>query len=554
MNRINMSHALLGMLLFCLLAGAAAAAGGSTGTGLAAALQVSGHSTVPETIYTGSSGQLQLTITNSGTDTAGATVIDYTLPGQPQSEYSVGDIGAGTSAIASIPFTVPANVSSGFFVINLNVVYFADSAHTTIKNTPTTIAITVSQHQILNVKTTSVEPQSVQPGNEVTLTMSVENSGGVMKNVVISADGDSTFMLSGTTQQTVGDVPSGGSRTVSVTVVASSTAAAGKYNIPLVVTYQDLLQKTVNQTIYVGPVTVSEASAQFMVAMAPVTSAEVGSEAQFALTLTNLAGNSISAIVDLSQESPFTPIGSTRVFFNNIDPGKSVTKIVTVGIDAGTTSGYYDFPLTITSNGRAYNQSIGMVLEATSDLDVTAATQPQFVSSGSSGVRVTAQIANIGNGPMRSVYASTGSTKDLEVIGTTDKFIGTLNIDDFTTFQVLVNVPPQRPPGNYSLPIAVTFKDAKNEQKTIVKNVVITVYSAQDAGRLNMLSASSSSTSSGTSSTNGFSGRQAGLFGIPYLWIGAGAVALVAGYFGYKKLKGKKPPAPAPERTEGNKK
>jgi len=536
MENMDLSRLLFGAFLLCLLAGVASAASGTGG----AALQISGHATIPGTVYAGSNGQLQITITNSGTDTAAATAVDYQAPGQAQpSAFSVGDIGAGSSAIASIPFTVPMNVSSGFFVMNLNIVYFGDTSKTTIKNTPISIPIAVSQHQILDVKTVSVEPQTIAAGDSVTLTLNIGNTGGVMKNVVISADGDSVFTLAGATQQSVGDVPSGGSKTVSVSLMSSSSAAAGKYTVPLVVTYQDLQANTINQTIYVGPVTVSEPSAQFMVSMVPLTTAEVGSETPYALTLTNLGGSSLSAIVDLDQETPFTPIGSSRVFFNNIEPGKSATQTVMVGIAAGTTSGYYNFPLTITSNGRTYNQSMGMKVDATSDLDVSATTTPEFVSSGSNGVHVTAEIANIGNGPMRSVYVSANSTKEFQLVGTTDKFIGTLNIDDFTTFQVLANVPQNLAPGDYSLPIAITFKDASNEQKTIVKDLRITVYSAQDAGRLSMLSGSSSATST-TGSTNGFSGRQAGLFGIPYLWIIGGIVLLVLGYFGYKRFKGNK--------------
>ncbi len=541
MNRMNVFHTLFGVLLLCMLAGISSAAGlGASGSN-GAALQITSHATVPETVYAGSVGQLQITITNSGTDTAASTVVDYQPPNQAQpSEISVGDIGAGSSAITSIPFTVPKNVSSGFFTMNLNVVYFGDNTKANIKNTPLTIPIIVSQHQIMNVKTISVDPETVQSGDRVTIMLQVENTGGVMNNAVISTDGDSTFTLAGATQQTIGDVPSEGNKTVSVILVSSSTATAGKYNVPLVITYQDLLQNTVNQTILVGPVTVSEPSAQFMVSMVPVGQVEVGSEAQFALTLTNLAGSSISAMVDLNQETPFTPIGSSRVFFNDIAPGQSNTQTVVVGIAAGSTSGYYNFPLTITSNGKAYNQSIGMKVVATSDLDVSATTTPQFVSSGSSGVRISAEIANIGNGPMRSVYVYTNSTQEFQVVGTTDKFIGTLNIDDFTTFPVLANVPQNLAPGTYNLPIYVAFKDANNQQQTIVKNLPITIYSAQDAGRLNILSGSSAT--SGTSgSTTTYSGRQGGgLFGISYTWIIGGIIVLVLAYFGYKKYKGNK--------------
>jgi hypothetical protein len=532
---------LFGVLLICMMAGVLSAAntGTTAGSTNGAALQVSGYTTVPQTVYPGSTGELQITITNSGTDTASSTVVDYELPGQTQpAQITVGDIGAGSSAIASIPFQVPMNVSSGFFVMSLNVVYFGDPTDTTVKNTPLSITVMVSQHQILNVKTISVTPASVQAGDEVTVDLDVQNTGGVMNDAVITADGDTNFTLAGATQQTVGNVPSGGDVNVSVLLVASSSAQPGRYNIPLILTYEDLLQNTVNQTISVGPVTVSEASAEFMVSMVPTGQVEVGGEAPFSLTLTNLADNVISATVDLTENTPFTPIGSSRVFFNGIEPGQSQTQTVMVGISAGTTSGYYDFPLVITSNGNSYNQTMGILVNATSDVDISATTTPEFISSGSTGVKLTAEIANTGNGPMRSVYADGTSTKDFVVIGTTDKFIGTLNIDDFGTLPLIVNVPANLTPGDYSLPISVTFKDANNVEQTIVKNLTITIYSAQDAARDNLLANGGTGTT-GTTGTYGGRGG-GGLFGISYImWIGI-IVVIVLAYFGYKKYKGNK--------------
>ncbi len=537
----TMTHILFGVLMICMMAGVLSAAntGTTAGSTNGAALQVSGYTTVPQSVYPGSKGELQVTIANSGTDTASATVVNYELPGQTQpSQVTVGDIGAGSSAIASIPFQVPMNVSSGFFVMNLNVVYFGDPTDTTVKNTPLSITIMVSQHQILNVKTVSVTPQSVQAGDEVTVDLDVQNTGGVMNNAVITADGDTTFTLAGTTQQSIGNVPSGGNVNVSVLLVASSSAAPGRYNIPLIVDYEDLLQNTVNQTVSVGPVTVSEPSAQFMVSMVPTGQVEVGGEAPFALTLTNLAANVISATVDLTENTPFTPIGSSRLFFSGIEPGQSQTQTVMVGIEAGTTSGYYDFPLTITSNGNSYNQTMGILVNATSDFDVSATTTPEFVSTGSTGVKLTAEIANTGNGPMRSVYADAASTEDFVVIGTTDKFIGTLNIDDFGTLPLIIDVPQNLTPGDYSLPISVTFKDANNVEQTIVKNLTITIYSQQDAARDNLLASGGTGTTGATGAYGGRSGG--GLFGISYLmWIGI-IVVIVLAYYGYKRYKGSK--------------
>jgi uncharacterized membrane protein len=510
-------------LVMFLLAGAVYSANG-------AALQVTGHSTVPDTIYPGTTGQLQVTLLNSGTDSADQVTIDYSTPSQSQNyKVSVGDIGIGSASVASIPFTVPLNTASGFFVINMNIVYFGDNTHTTIKNSPVSIPVVISQHQILAVKTLSVQPQAVQPGDKLTSQLEIVNTGGVMNNAVISTPDNSSFSIEGVSQQTIGSIPFNSSKVVSIVLRLSSSTPPGRYSVPLIVSYQDSLQNTINQTVSIGPVTVTESSAQFRIYLIPITITEAGSESKFDLTLDNLAGSSTSAIVDVNQTAEFTPIGTARLYFDDIEPGTNQTKTITIGVGATTLAGYYNLPLAITSNGKTYTQNVGIVVDAIPGITISSDTQPQFVSSGSSGVKILAQVANTGNGPIRSVYVSTKSTKDLRVIGTTDKFIGTLNVDDFATFQINVNVPPNTVAGDYQMPITLTFKDSKNEEHTVNRDVTVTVYSAQDAAGFG---------AAGSADSTAARARNGGLFGLgPIPTIAIAIIIIVAGYFGYKKWK-----------------
>ena len=522
---------LFSVLLISMLAGSAYATNN-------AALQITSYSTVPDAIYAGVTGQLQVTILNSGTDTAAQTTVSYLTPGESSySDVSVGDIGAGSSAVASVPFTVPQKTGSGYFTIYLNVVYYSDAAHTSIKNTPTTIPIIVLQHQVMAVKTLSIEPQSIQPGDNVTSKLEITNTGGTMNNVVISTPDNSSFSIEGASQQAVGTIAFNSSINVSVALRSSSSAPTGKYTIPVLVSYQDSLQNTVNQTVYIGPVVVTDSSAQFRIYLTPVTSTEAGSESQFDLTLENLAGSNASAIVDLNQTTEFTPIGATRTYFDDVGTGENQTKIITIGVGATTLAGYYNLPITITINGKAYSQNIGIAVNATPEIQISSETTPEFVSTGSSGVKVVAQIANTGNGPIRSVYVSAQEPKNLKITGTTDKFIGTLNVDDFATFQLTVNVPQNLSPGDYTIPIVITFKDSKNGQHNISKDVDVTVYSGQDAARMSL----TGGTSSSSTSTTAYSRSSGGLFGLGLIPTIAGAlVLLILGYFGYKKYKGGK--------------
>ena len=519
------SNLWFGIIILSLLAGIAYCANG-------AALQITNYTTIPATVYAGTTGQLQLDILNSGSDSAGNVKISYTTPSQiDYSDVYIGDVGAGSSSIASMPFSVPSNVSSGFFIINLNVAYFADETHSSVKNTLAAIPIVIAQHQILAVRTVSVEPQMIQPVDSVTVQLEILNTGGVMNNVRVSTPETSGLSIEGGTELSLGDIPSNGNKSLSLKLVSSSSTATGKYTVPITISYEDALQNAVNQTVSIGPITVADSSAQFAVQIVPITKIEAGSESQFELSLKNIGGSVSSAIVDLNLNSEFIPIGPTRLFFDGIAPSANQTKIITIGINSSILAGYYNFPITITSNGKAYTQNIGIVINATPDVLISTSTQPEFISSGSEGAKVLAQIANIGNGPIRSVYVATQSTKDIRIAGATDKFIGTLNVDDFATFQFTINVPAGTKPGEYDIPLAISFKDSKNEPHVLNKDVTITIYQAQDASRLTAFS-----NSTGTSVA-----RQNGRGGIDPLVLAIGAlVVLVVGFFAYKRFIGAK--------------
>ena len=504
MEKMKMNFG-IGFVLLMLLAGFAAAAATST-TG--PALQVTDHATVPATLYPGTNGQLQITIMNAGTDTATGISVQSTVQGSTTSAYP-GDIGAGATSSVSVPFSVPQDFQSGVMIVYLNIYYQSTSASSTqtsssnsgvtYKSTQVSIPLEISQHQSLVVNTVSVRPLAITPGDSFTAQLELVNTGGTTNNILITAPSGSSFALQGTTQQTVDSVPYGENTTVNVVISTSSSTASGKYTVPLTVTYQDALQNTVTQTAYVGPVTVYGSSSQFKVSLVPDAPVEVGSQAQFELTLENIGGSATPAFVDFNASSVFTPLGSARIYFDPIAAGQKATTTVTLGVSATASAGYYTIPITITGNGNTYVQNVGVVVTATPDLTITSqVSQAASTASGTSGSAgstgtgtggqtLTISIANTGNTAIRSVYASAASSNGVRVIGTSDKFIGTLNVDDFATFQV--NVMETGSAGNVgstgtgaaasqntgasaaTLPVTITFKDSDNQAHTITKNV-----------------------------------------------------------------------------------
>ncbi|MFH1393855.1 MAG: hypothetical protein ABII71_05005 [Candidatus Micrarchaeota archaeon] len=476
-------------------------------------LQIGDFDVYPESVYPSTEGQLRVTVHNSGSETAtGASIYYDYSPGDRWSIF-LGDVGANSEAITSIPFKVPEKTDTGIMLLELTIYYNGEDG-TSLKTSKASIPISVSQHQILEIDTLGMSKDTIRKGETLDVELEIMNTGGVMNNVVISSPDGSAFSLVGTTSQRVGSVASGSSANVTVSVVASSSADEGKYTIPLKVTFNDALQNEISETVGVGPVLVMDSSSLFRVFGQAKSGSEIGSELIYEITIENRGSSTQSATLIIDDNDIFTPIGSNMLYFDSIMPGEERSETIRLGIDAGSSSGYYILPMTLKTNGEDIEYDSGIVVEATPEIVLTTETS----SSDTGGTEATIRIANSGNTPIRAVYVYAESTESLRISGEDEKFIGTLNVDDFATFQVSVQ-------GQGELPITIEFKDNDNEKHTISRLVSV------GSDGIMVLSESEAMAERGARPGGG---------GFSPIFILGGIALLAVLYFGYRKWKQRK--------------
>ncbi len=524
--------ALFALVAVC-MAGASFAQAGDSGSGSSnntAVLQISDYSTVPATAYPGTVGYARLTLSSTGTDTATSITLYYSYPetSSPTSMY-VSDLSPGGSTQLTIPYRIPQQVATGLYVISIDVYYAPASATSQVKKTSLTIPIVISQFEALEVITQGTDKTALAAGDKIQLSLVVRNKGGVVNNLLVTTPQNSSFSIEGTTEKSIGSIPSNSSTNVTLSLISSSDAQVGQYTVPLIFTYQDAVGNTITQTLYVGPVSILESSTQFRLSMEPLTPTEVGSQALFQLTIENTGTNPLTAIVDVNATSQFIPLGVTRVYFEPIGPGESASKNISIGISSSTSAGYYTLPLTITlSSGKSSVQTIGIPVSATPTITISADTQPQPLVAGSTDGKVLIQVSNTGNAAIRSVYV-TAQPADISAVGASDKFIGTLNVDDFATFQLGVSVPANAQAGAHQVPVTVTFKDSNNQLHTVNKTLEVEV----------------SGTGAGFSQTGNSTARRSSgiIFGLNLVQLIGGLIVIVVvagvGYWYFRKRKKK---------------
>lgn len=475
---------IFGMLLVLAFAGNVAFAA----TTSAPILEISSYSTVPTEVYAGTLGYLQITLSNTGSATAESVTAYYDIDGTSKS-VSSGEISTGSTALLSVPFKIKPEAAGSIQPINVDIFYsYTSSSGIANKKTSLSVPIEVLQQSPLEARTISLDKSAIGHGEKLSLELELKNTGGVVNSLVITVPSNSSFSLDGTTKKSVGNIAANSSVKVELALVASSETAVGTYNVPITFTYQDALQRPSEDTLYVGPVSVLEAGAQYRLALEPVTTAEIGSQAVFRLTLENTGSSVISATVDVNSTSVFTPIGMQKLYFDSVPAGGKSSQEITIGISSSQSAGYYTLPLRLTTNtGQAATFNTGVFVQATPEVTVT-------VDSG--GV----QISNTGNSQIRSVYASAKYTNSKTG---SESFIGTLNVDDFASLALpSTNSSMGGFFGTGSAPqleVVIRFKDSNNIEHLINKTL--------DSGSA-VFTGQSTGTGSAASGATNFGNRQ----------------------------------------------
>jgi|GEM_PF-666526 len=503
-------------------------------------LQISNYTTIPSSVYPGTLGYLQLTLANKGDATAESVSAQYLLEGSTRS-LSISDITSGSNTQVSVPFKIDNGASGSLQLISIEIYYNYQKSGggTNSKKTSLTVPIVVKQYNPLEARTVSIDNDAISPGEKLTLQLELRNLGGVINNLIITTPDNSTFSIDGSTQLAVGSIPSGSATNATLSLLSSSDTKIGAYSIPLVFTYQDATKQPTEETMYLGPISVLSSSTQYRVFLQPLSTIEIGAQVPFLLTLQNTGSSPISATIGINSTSTFTPIGLQTVYFDSIPAGESISKNITIGVSASASSGFYTLPLVLTtSSGQTARFDAGMAVSATPQITVTLDSQ---------GGTTQVQIANTGNSQIRSVYAIARAEGSQQ---TTESFLGTLNVDDFSTLDL-----PSGAAG--SIEVEIRYRDSNNEQHvektTLEKSAVFTgSASASGVSGASQNSAAAAGTfRQGQNNPLGFlTGRQGASTSNPLaiaIPIAAVVVVAIVGFFAYKHFTKKKEHKQTPE-------
>jgi len=443
-------------------------------------VQITSYSVLPTTLKPGVTGSATITVYNPSTSTLTGVVIyqggeQFTFT---SNRVQLGDLGSLGSTVITIPFTIKNDVVPGIYNLRLDAFWTeGGSSYTKTFSIP----ISVTNPPIFRFSFALLK--QITPGESFTVEGQIKNEGGDVSRVVLTVNSTS-FFFDQVSQISLGDITSGQNVSFKLPMVASASVQPGVQSIPLTVTYQDPLGAVQQAAIMINPVEIAKSSVDFTVEAQPEKKPiSAGDKMKFFVNLTN-TGNSkaYSAKVTVSSISAyFTTLGSSERYFEVIPPNSKDQMEFEIGVNGSTPAGYY--PLTITinylnTNGEAQTpvqKQVGVEVGGSPVISITPNTNPSPLSAGGT-YTLSLQFSNTGTINVRALAVDV-SSEDFEVLSSPESYIGTLNLDDYSTVTYTVYAKNSLKPGRYAVHVSMNFRDAYNVDHNVTQDVLLEIVS-----------------------------------------------------------------------------
>jgi len=450
------------------------------------ALTLESYSFSPSTLKPGTSGSINLVLQNSATEYVSGATLSASGPGLAFSgNIYLGDLANGGTTNVAVPFVVKSDARAGSFAASLTVGY-TSSAYlgTTGASRYVTLSVpyTISTTTGIEVSTIETLPQTVSPGDRFTLKIRLRNTGGSIYNAVITA-GDS-FTLDGVSRVETGDLAAAAEAEKEIPLIASTSLATGLQSVSLTLIYDDSTGVEKTEQLSLGPVAISEKTPAAIVGIS-ATNTNPGSRTELVAKVTNAGATALQNVrVSLQPASFFVPLEYAEKSLGTLEAGETKEVAFAIGISPATSPQYYSVSLGVSYDaGRGTEtetKSLGVEVKGKTEVSTSASTNPTPITSNAGSYSLSVQVSNMGDAAVRALSVSIDSPL-IQATDTNYNYIGTLDVDDYSTAQYAIITKPNLAPGNYPLHVTLRYKDAFNAPHEEQHELQLQVFSPEVA-------------------------------------------------------------------------
>jgi hypothetical protein len=352
-----------------------------------ASLSLSGQ-TVPSSIGPGDSGNLVLTVANTGTEYARAVSLFVKPNAQMtfgQQAYGLQTIAPATSVQVSVPIRISAAASEGATSVFVSLTYNDGEAVGTV-TTETSVSVAISRRSLVEIEDVSWGEALIQPGDTLDVGVQLRNAGaGDLSYMTVTlGDASQPFVAAAKdTEAYIGSLRQGATATAQFSIIVNRDARTIAYSVPVTIAYYDDAGAAHSDVKYVG-LKVSGVP-DFVVALEDDTAALAGAKGDLTISIAN-RGTATANLLTI-KFGPGVSVTPAEYYVGNLDPDSFQT--VKVGIDlAAVGPGAHDLAMTLEYKD-PYNQD----MSSRESVQFTAHAVPSFAVSPTTLIVVLAIVA-----------------------------------------------------------------------------------------------------------------------------------------------------------------
>ena len=224
-----------------------------------------------------------------------------------------------------------------------------------------------------------------------------------------------------------------------------------------------------------------------------------GSSNQMQLTLNNPTSGQLKNIQinpDTGQDLPFATAQSSQKTIAQIEPGRSETVNYSLNIDESAENGVYKLPIELSFENEAgtqFNQATTTGITVGGSPELEAALNTDTTLTDGATEEITFRLVNRGHGSAEFVSLALNETDNIEVVGSNEVYIGSMDSDDFQTASFRVNVDAETESldiDTLDLPVVLEYTDSEGEQ-TETQTVQTQLYTQEQLQQYGLASSSS---------------------------------------------------------------
>lgn len=248
----------------------------------------------------GEAFDVEVVLRNAGLRTAyavslGLELNEYLSPAEGSGSAQVGDLAPGDSLTLTLSLVLDQPSPSGRVTQTFNLAYrdSTDSEHTSEEAATLDLGDAGRASPQLILAAHSTTPERPGPGDTFVLSLTLTNVGGGPARRVLARLGgeaglDPFLPLGSSNVSYAGDIPPGGSVTITQTLLMDGDAEGGAYPLSVDLSYEDQLAETKTETETIGLLTLARPQVQVDLAKTLPAPATVGQAFDIAVELINI--------------------------------------------------------------------------------------------------------------------------------------------------------------------------------------------------------------------------------------------------------------------------